>query len=574
MSNKPSLTRLAAAALVVAAGVSTSHAQLRPEQVVVVYDSRLPDSLAVAEHYAGSAKVPGGAGGRSGTRPNVNVFNLASVGVGPIVTSDIYRSEYNAWIRNPLRTRLTTLEATLDIRCIVLTKGLPHRIYQDPGPAGGLFALGDNPSSSSNSFFAGQFNTASVDSDLTLLRQNIETGELGASGDSRSDGVIFNPYWRRTLPISAWTSGNRATAKNINAMFNGTSGLPGPVLGMFWTATPPNDRDPAAITQLSPGDIYLVCRLDGRTVTDVRAMLDRATSPTGTIAVNTLTAGFILDEYNSDGVQGPINTSGGILNGAENDNLSYNELWGGDDYEQTRDTMNADGRYVSTNIKYDALGNKANFIVGSRVSFNGEGKIIDTLASPLPILLLAHGGANSSGTSPGDSTPASPNSRTQYASSFTYAPGCVFNTIESFNGREFGDVTPGSIPQQQMADYITAGGTLGIGHVWEPTVLTLPDNFQIIRNLALGNLTWAEAAWTSIPVLSHQHVVIGDPLARYTRSSEDINADGQITINDLYNWNAAPTNVNRIGGITDADRVLVQNAARASRDIDMKGGQR
>ena len=37
------------------------------------------------------------------------------------------------------------------------------------------------------------------------------------------------------------------------------------------------------------------------------------------------------------------------------------------------------------------------------------------------------------------------------------------------------------------------------------------DNEILLDNFLNRGLTWAEAAWSAIPVLSWQHVVLGDP---------------------------------------------------------------
>ena len=65
--------RVISAVCALATFAGSASAQLRPEEVLVVYDSRLADSLAVAEQYAGSARVPGGVGGLAGARPGVRV---------------------------------------------------------------------------------------------------------------------------------------------------------------------------------------------------------------------------------------------------------------------------------------------------------------------------------------------------------------------------------------------------------------------------------------------------------------------------------------------------------------------
>ena len=76
--------RLAALALVGLAG--TASAQLGPGQVLLVYDSRSSDSKLVAEYYAGSSRVPGGAGGVKGKYP-VYVLDLATTGAAVVIIS-------------------------------------------------------------------------------------------------------------------------------------------------------------------------------------------------------------------------------------------------------------------------------------------------------------------------------------------------------------------------------------------------------------------------------------------------------------------------------------------------------
>jgi len=194
--------------------------------------------------------------------------------------------------------------------------------------------------------------------------------------------------------------------------------------------------------------------------------------------------------------------------------------------------------------------------VGPRINYQGMGALISG-----PVALLGTYGSNHAGSFP--MTAGGQSAATTFADSFNYAPGAIFNTIESYNGRDFGGVGghPG-IPQEQCADFISAGGTFAIGHAWEPLADTIPDNEFLATNYILGNLCWAEAAWTSIPCLSWMHVVIGDPLARPIRTSEDANGDGRMTITDLYAWQVTPTDINRSGGIDLVDKRHVLNSLR------------
>src|SRR5690606_27694496 len=99
------------------------------------------DSRLVAEHYAGSANVPGGAGGVAGARPAVLVLDLASIGGGGLAASPtITHAQFVAEYRDPIRAYLAESGLAEQVRAIVLTKGIPHRISDTDSAA-----VGDNP---------------------------------------------------------------------------------------------------------------------------------------------------------------------------------------------------------------------------------------------------------------------------------------------------------------------------------------------------------------------------------------------------------------------------------------------
>lgn len=541
-----------------------ASAQLRPEQVLVVYDSRVFSSTDttsptgfisrdVAEYYAGSAKVPGGAGNQPGVRPGVRTVNLASIGAPQSTFPDLSVTQWVNNIRNPLRTWLSTNDPTGEIRCIVLTKGIPSRIFQTSP----MYA-GDIPGSAANSFNAGTYTTSTIDSELTLLWQDLG-GETTTAGGTFATGVIANPYWRSTQPISSWPTLNRRTAKTFTRLITS----PASSVGMFWTASQTNANNAPLTSELTPGDMYLVCRLDAATVGDVRGMIDRAQN----LVVDVDAATFILDEANADPqTNATANT--------EFDNFGFSPLFGGDDYEQTRDAINADGRFLPSRVRSDFSTGVNNFFVGPLVNYNGQGALVTT-----PVLLISGYGSNTPGTLPGDgTTPTPPNVRTTFATSFNLAPGAIFNTTESFNGRDLGGLGQApAIPQMQASAFIAAGGTFAAVNAWEPFTISIPDDLQIARNFILGNLSWGEAAYTSLPALSFQQIILGDPLARMVRTCDDLTGDARISVEDLYGWFAASTtrrDLNRSGTVTDTDRRFVEEAVRSARDTDMVGSQR
>lgn len=550
------------ALLLLAFATPSAEAQLRADQVLVVYDSRVfttsdPSSSGfpsrdVAEYYAGSSRVPGGVGGLPGKRPGVRVLDLATTGAPFVNTPTLTYAQWQTNLRAPLRTWLLANDSRGEIRSIVLCKGISHRIGQSSP-----FNAGDFPSPAGTSFEGGTYTNCTVDSEMSLLWLDLG-GDTTTPGGNFATGLIRNPYWRATLPINTWSTANRRSAKTITQAITS----PSTPIGVFWTANQTSTLISPFSTQITPGDIYLVCRLDANTVADVKGIIDRASG----LVVDVNTATFVLDEGNSNGVTDTA------ANG-EFDNTGYNNVtYGGDDYEQTRDALIADGRFLASRVRYDAASGSGNFIVGPLINYNNQGLVVST-----PVLLLSSYGSNTPGNIPGESPAVGPNCRTTYAQSFNYAPGAIFNTTESYNGRDFGGLGPGSTPQMQCAAFLAAGGTFAVVNAFEPFADTLPDDLQFARNFILGNLSWAEAAYTSLPALSWQQIVIGDPLARVTRTSDDIDGDRRITIEDLYSWSTASPasqDLNRSGTVTDADRKFVEDAVRASRETDMRGSQR
>lgn len=526
--------------LVLRPAVACAQPQLTEDQVLVIYDSRVADSRLVAEHYAGSAKVPGGVGGIAGSRPGVHVFNLQTAGAIAAAPGTSTYANYITRIRTPLRDHLAATGLTEKVRCLVTTKGLPHRI-RDTDNANS----GDSPTQTETEQMNRDCTNASLEAELALLWQNLSDGEAGGAADSFADGMIVNPYWGQTDPISKWSTTHITAPKSLVGAY---------VAGRYWWTT---TTDPAGA--LTPGDIYLVCRLDGNTVDDVRALIDRSRH----IVVNMASAAVVLDESNSDGVQTPTPPPSN-----EFDNqYGIPERNGGDDYEKMRDIFLSEGRIPAANIFYNALADQDNFIVGPRIEYAGQGIVVTK-----PVVLLAHYGANHHGTHPGGNSNV-PLASSSYAESFNYAPGAIMNTMESFNAKAFGGLTT-SFNQEQIADFIAAGGTFGLGNVYEPFASSVPDTHFVLRNFLLGNLTWAEAAHTSIPFLSWQQIVVGDPLARIVRSKEDANNDGVVDIEDLHTWERNRSDINFDGSVNDADRQILLSTIRAFERLDMENGRR
>jgi uncharacterized protein (TIGR03790 family) len=110
---------------------------------------------------------------------------------------------------------------------------------------------------------------------------------------------------------------------------------------------------------------------------------------------------------------------------------------------------------------------------------------------------------------------------------FGWLPGAIVTDFVSSNGRTF--VSPpdnwnitswsdkahwfAGSPQSLSADYIHEGSTGASGHVAEP-YLALTPRPNLLFPAYLGGRTLAESYYLSIPALSWQNIVIGDPLCR------------------------------------------------------------
>lgn len=520
-----------------------ARAQLAPSQVLVVYDSRIADSLDVAEYYAGSAKVPGGVGTYAGKRPGVRVVDLSTLGAAVTTPGNIDFPSFDARLRDPIRNYLLSHDLVGKVRCLVLTKGLPHRILDTNNPL-----VGDNPNNAANeTTVLGDYTAASVDSELTLLYQSLDAGEAGGNSDSKADGMVLNPYWKSSQPISHYNADYATIAKtwtNVNTA--------GPIWSTS-TATIPSRR-------LLPGDLVLVCRLDAPTTQVVHDMIDRAQHVSAD--VNSVAILFDKDPNGYDNISAP-----------------FSQLYAGNDYDLSRNAISADGRFPTVasptvpgpGVNYNAAAGADNFYVGPLLSWAaGSGPIVTQ-----PVLLLATYGSNHTGI---PLTTGGTAAWTIYATSFNYAPGAIFNTIESYNGRDFGGLGIGGTPQQQASSFLASGGTFAIGSVWEPFANSVPDNLYVTQNFVLGGLTWGEAAWSSVPALSWMQLVLGDPLSRMDRSSEDLTGDGAVDLEDLIRWEELPPgsaarNLNRDATDNTTDRTLIAKTLRQGERASLVGGR-
>ncbi len=458
--------------------------QLGPEHVLLVYNSDVAESLDVRDLYLEKY-------------PTVLTFDIASAGCN-LTAGTVTRQQYLDCIRGPIRAFLNGEGEGPDISqqivVILTTRGVPARIN------------GSNE-------FGGQINStfASVDSELTLLQQDLE-----ASGpsplNSRHFGIVDNPYHTILQPVMNFDRSGIRNAAAFNTVT--ASGAP-----LTWA------------TDLTPGEIYLTCRLDAAPTDTTSAVdeIERLLSRSPHLTATRCEAQVLLDAY-----AGGNQLDGGGLP------PSFPSL---SDYPRTRIFLAQAGWSVQ-------LDQTTDFVTGPE------------LADPArPLLVLATYGENHDLNGQGENPPGSGT----YLDTYWFHPAAMFLSIESFNGNSIIDGQPRG-GQGQVLDFITRGGSFTVGHVAEPFTFSIPDMEFLSRAMLISGYTFVEAAWIATPGLSWQQTPIGDPLARIQVldvSSPDQNRDGEINVEDLYTAEAQQLDLTCDGVVNEADRRLVLDAIRA-----------
>lgn len=96
---------------------------------------------------------------------------------------------------------------------------------------------------------------------------------------------------------------------------------------------------------------------------------------------------------------------------------------------------------------------------------------------------------------------------------FDLANGAVFSSWESYNAYSFDPASTVHGNQGQVGEWLAIGGTAGVGHVEEPgaSMSSITNEDKMYRML-LNGYTFAEAAWSATRQVSFVNTVIGDPL--------------------------------------------------------------
>ncbi|MBC2600862.1 hypothetical protein [Puniceicoccus vermicola] len=438
---------------------------LDPEQVLVVYNSQNGDSQEVADYYAEARK-------------GVKKLDLNDESLLP---GTISYADFISKIRTPIRTYLNgnvdeNGDGLAELICvIVLTKGLPHRIQQI---APNSPNLGDNPEASSTAYNNGNITYASVDSELTLLQFDLEEGEAGGSSDSPADRAIYNPYYRGTTPFGNF---DRSEIVSGDRYFEPEAVGYNWWLGMIQSSNPGQPQ----YVPFDAGHLYLTARLDAETVSDVKAMIDRAAS----VVIRKQTDAILLDADSRT-----VDSEGKDVRLQYIYDPVIDDLV--DDYGNVESLFAADW----DQLQFD---HSNKFFRGAidTISFSGTEVVVTG-----PVAHLNSYGVNHNG-----------GGERKYLSSYEgqLIPGASFAAYESYGAAGLAGVTL-AVNQAQVTEWIAAGGTFATGPVWEPFNIGISRSEVFLNAFYEEGLTYVEAAWSSIMQLSWQSVVIGDPLATAT----------------------------------------------------------
>ncbi len=103
-----------------------------------------------------------------------------------------------------------------------------------------------------------------------------------------------------------------------------------------------------------------------------------------------------------------------------------------------------------------------------------------------------------------------------------YAPGAIFNTAESFNAHLLSSISrrPGA-EMGQVVEFFLKGGTIGVGHAYEPFADGMVFNRVMFPTYQVG-YSFIDAAYLGMPYLAWQNVVIGDPLCTIAWSKQTL----------------------------------------------------
>lgn len=490
----------------IAAAASSARADLAPSNVLVLYNSRNTESLAVGHAYINA-------------HPGVISLDLNSDALN---TGSISRAQYLGLIRDPVRNHINGVTTGRDLSpkiiAIATTRGLPARILSPAGP-------GDE--------FTTRSAWASVESELALLQQDLESAgspEL----PNRYNGFVANPA--RGLVGIPFNTLPRSTVRTQRA---------------FASILLSGQGDAAwDVPGLTASDIYLVCRIDSApaappatatALQNIQSLIARSLA----LTVDRCGVQALCDEW-----QAPPPPPAG--NGFELDDGAVPPLFiGGQDFECSTPTL----RSVGVRATHDKT---FNFISGPELPDQARS-----------LLVLGTYGTNHNAMA-GWGAPADGGLNYIQSYSFHPAAMFVAYESWNGTSIYAPGTSRGGQQQAldfiAMGGSFTVANVMEPFSVTIARFEALLPN-MLIANLTFAEAVYTALpalSWQSIPVgdpLARITLVGG--------ASQDRNGNGRIDTEDLYAAHASPQDTDCDGAATPADAALVRAALRGRELGDM-----
>ncbi|MEM9083524.1 MAG: hypothetical protein AAGB34_08010, partial [Planctomycetota bacterium] len=445
--------------------------------------------------------------------PEVMEFDLNDP---TLVVDRLSYAEFDTKVREPLAAYIDTNFVTLvdglrhvtGLRAMATTRGLPGEI------------------SGTDEFTGGFVSTfASFESELSLVMYDLRP--TGTEPD-KDIGPIRNPWYTETgIDFSSTTL---VVVNSLAAISSPSNKLAQQFV-------------PLANTSHRHA-VFPVCRLDGPQLNGVSgvenaiAMIERTSQP---ITVPVCGVRALFDEL-------PTSTGADLdFNG---DPPVYPAI---DDFDSTVN-------YLDQLLLAGASSSMETFLDSTLDFIDGQ----DAVAQETP--LIAYGSFGENHDINGSNGEDPPGVGVYLRSFDNFHPAAVFLSYESFNGNS---VVAGGIRggQQQALDFIGLGGSFTIAHVREPTTIFVAKFRWLLENFYEHNLTFAEAAFASIPGVSWQSTPVGNPLARLDLvpfGNADVNGDGVANVEDIYHFTASPVDFDCSGSANIFDRAALEAFLRSN----------
>lgn len=114
---------------------------------------------------------------------------------------------------------------------------------------------------------------------------------------------------------------------------------------------------------------------------------------------------------------------------------------------------------------------------------------------------------------------------------FSYLPGAVFSSIESFNGYSM-DAQFRRDGQGMITEFIQKGGTSGAGQTWEPFSNNVTNPFHSFSAYAMG-YGFVDAMYQGYYRVGWQNIVVGDPLTTIAWGKQSLTENKTLTGTNL-----------------------------------------